>query len=142
MCEWAVVTRHFHRIGRTGASLYQKYLVMQKKEATQAADGPAPWLGKTVRLSESKERDPTRVNPTRVGTVESSANGYYLVRLRDGGEVMGRGADLTEISAAEAEAEAANPRPREVPNSFAELHKIVLLKMCSSRGLVRELVLF
>ena len=134
MCEWAVVTRHFHRIGRTGASLRAKYLVMQKKED--------PWLGKTVRLSESKERDPTRVNPTRVGTVESSANGYYLVRLRDGGEVKGRGADLTEISAAEAEAEAANPRPREVPNSFAELHKIVLLKMCSSRGLVRELVLF
>ena len=61
------------------------------------ATATAPWLGKTVRLSDRQGG--------RIGTVESSANGYYLVRLRDKvqGEIKVRGAELTAISTAEAE---------------------------------------
>ena len=39
LCEWAVVTGQFHRIGRKGISLYQKWMQMQKKEAKLKAAG-------------------------------------------------------------------------------------------------------
>ena len=52
------------------------------------ATATAPWLGKTVRLSDRQGG--------RIGTVESSANGYYLVRLRDNDTVKVRASpDLT-----------------------------------------------